>query len=133
MISRCASETISFRRSRTCRTWPTCGTRRNVNGQPINPMARLYPRDFINTGFSTIDVLMTLIRGQKLPIFSGNGLPHNRLAIQIASQAKLMGADNFAVVFAGIRIRHDDATAFSASIIKLLRIYLYIISKYSEK
>ena len=66
-----------------------CGTRRNVNGQPINPMARLYPRDFINTGFSTIDVLMTLIRGQKLPIFSGNGLPHNRLAIQIASQAKL--------------------------------------------
>ena len=93
-----------------------CGTRRNVNGQPINPMARLYPRDFINTGFSAIDVLMTLIRGQKLPIFSGNGLPHNRLAIQIASQAKLMGADNFAVVFAGVGIRHDDAAAFSASL-----------------
>ncbi|NLL36087.1 MAG: V-type ATP synthase subunit B [Fretibacterium sp.] len=90
------------------------GLQRNVNGQPMNPMARVYPRDFINTGFSSIDVLTTLIRGQKLPIFSGNGLPHNRLAIQIASQAKLMGEDNFAVVFAGVGIKHDDAAAFSS-------------------
>ncbi len=87
--------------------------RRNVNGQPINPMARAYPRDFIHTGISAIDVLTTLIRGQKLPIFSGNGLPHNALAVQIASQSRLMGAENFAVVFAGIGIKHDDAAFFT--------------------
>jgi V/A-type H+-transporting ATPase subunit B len=90
--------------------------KRNVNGSPMNPMARVYPRDFINTGLSTIDVLMTLIRGQKLPIFSGNGLPHNQLAIQIASQARLVGAENFAVVFAGVGIKHDDAAAFVSSL-----------------
>jgi V/A-type H+-transporting ATPase subunit B len=90
--------------------------RRNINGSPMNPMARVYPRDFINTGFSAIDVLMTLIRGQKLPIFSGNGLPHNQLAIQIASQARLVGAENFAVVFAGVGVKHDDAAAFTASL-----------------
>ncbi|MDR2180423.1 MAG: V-type ATP synthase subunit B [Synergistaceae bacterium] len=90
--------------------------KRNINGSPMNPMARVYPRDFINTGFSTIDVLTTLIRGQKLPIFSGNGLPHNQLAIQIASQAKLVGAENFAVVFAGVGIKHDDAAAFASSL-----------------
>ncbi len=90
--------------------------RRNINGSPMNPMARVYPRDFVCTGFSTIDVLTTLIRGQKLPIFSGNGLPHNQLAIQIASQARLVGAENFAVVFAGVGIKHDDAAAFSASL-----------------
>ncbi|MDR1741614.1 MAG: V-type ATP synthase subunit B [Synergistaceae bacterium] len=91
-------------------------TKRNINGSPMNPMARVYPRDFINTGLSVIDVLMTLIRGQKLPIFSGNGLPHNQVAIQIASQAKLIGAENFAVVFAGVGIKHDDAAAFSAAL-----------------
>ena len=90
--------------------------KRNINGAPMNPMARVYPRDFINTGFSSIDVLMTLIRGQKLPIFSGNGLPHNQLAIQIASQARLVGAENFAVVFAGVGIKHDDAAAFTSSL-----------------
>ncbi|MDR1874367.1 MAG: V-type ATP synthase subunit B, partial [Synergistaceae bacterium] len=90
--------------------------RRNINGSPINPMARVYPRDFINTGFSTIDVLTTLIRGQKLPVFSGNGLPHNRLAIQIASQARLLRAENFAVVFAGVGIKHDDAAAFASGL-----------------
>ena len=90
--------------------------KRNINGSPMNPMARVYPRDFINTGFSAIDVLMTLIRGQKLPIFSGNGLPHNQLAIQIASQSRLVGAENFAVVFAGVGIKHDDAAAFSSSL-----------------
>ena len=88
------------------------GVRRRVNGSPINPLAREYPRDFISTGISSLDVLLTLIRGQKLPIFSGNGLPHNQLAVQIATQSKLVGAENFAVVFAGIGIRHDDAAYF---------------------
>jgi V/A-type H+-transporting ATPase subunit B len=86
---------------------------RNVNGQPLNPMARSYPRDFIHTGISAIDVLTTLIRGQKLPIFSGNGLPHNALAVQVATQSRLLGAENFAVVFAGIGIKHDDAAFFT--------------------
>ncbi|MFA0887860.1 MAG: V-type ATP synthase subunit B [Synergistales bacterium] len=86
---------------------------RNVNGQPMNPMARAYPRDFIHTGISSIDILTTLIRGQKLPIFSGNGLPHNTLAVQIATQSRLLGAENFAVVFAGIGIKHDDAAFFT--------------------
>ncbi len=88
------------------------GVRRNVNGSPINPMARVYPRDFIHTGISSLDVLTTLIRGQKLPIFSGNGLPHNSLAVQIATQSRLMGEENFAVVFAGIGIKHDDSAYF---------------------
>ena len=80
---------------------------------PLNPMARQYPKDFIHTGISAIDTLTTLIRGQKLPIFSGNGLPHNQLAVQIATQAKIMGSDEFAVVFAGIGIKHDDAAFFT--------------------
>ena len=88
------------------------GVRRPVSGAAINPMGREYPRDFISTGISSIDVLTTLIRGQKLPIFSGNGLPHNSLAVQIATQSKLAGAENFAVVFAGIGIKHDDAAFF---------------------
>lgn len=94
------------------------GVRRDVNGQPINPMARLYPRDFIHTGISAIDTLMTLIRGQKLPIFSGNGLPHNQLAVQIATQSRLVGAENFAVVFAGVGIKHDDAAFFTSELIE---------------
>ncbi len=87
------------------------GTYRDVNGSPINPVSRMYPRNFIQTGISAIDGLMTLIRGQKLPIFSGNGLPHNRLAVQITKQAKLKGEEsgNFAVVFAAMGIKHDDA------------------------
>lgn len=89
------------------------GIKRNVNGSAINPMARLYPRDFIHTGISVTDVLTTLIRGQKLPIFSGNGLPHNQLAVQIATQSRLVGNENFAVVFAGIGIKHDDAAFFT--------------------
>lgn len=90
----------------------------NVNGQPINPMARQYPRNFIQTGLSSIDTLTTLIRGQKLPIFSGNGLPHNRLAVQIATQSRLVGSDNFAVVFAGVGIKHDDAAFFERQLIE---------------
>ena len=63
--------------------------RANINGTPINPVSRIYPKNYINTGISTIDVLMTLIRGQKLPIFSGSGMKHNELAVQIARQAQM--------------------------------------------
>lgn len=86
----------------------------NINGAPINPMSRVYPRDFIQTGISSIDVLMTLIRGQKLPIFSGNGLTHNELAAQIVRQAKLGDGNDegFAVVFAAIGVKHDDEKFF---------------------
>jgi len=88
----------------------------DVNGRPINPTAREYPRDFIQTGISVIDGMNTLIRGQKLPIFSGNGLPHNELAAQIARQAKLHGgATDFAVVFAAMGVKHDVARFFTKS------------------
>ena len=87
---------------------------RNVNGQPLNPVTREYPRNYINTGISAIDGLTTLIRGQKLPIFSGNGLPHDKLAAQIVRQASL-GADsdeNFAIVFAAMGVKYDVAEFF---------------------
>ena len=85
----------------------------NVNGYPINPYARVYPRDFIQTGISSIDGMNTLIRGQKLPIFSGNGLPHNRLAAQIIRQAKILNSDeDFVMVFAGMGIKYDVAQFF---------------------
>lgn len=89
----------------------------NINGRPINPVARKYPRDFIQTGISSIDGLTTLIRGQKLPIFSGNGLPHNELAAQIVKNAKISSKNNekFAIVFAAIGVRHDDADFFIKS------------------
>jgi len=91
--------------------------RQNINGRPINPVARRYPRNFIQTGISSIDALMTLIRGQKLPIFSGNGIAHNELAAQIVKQAKIEGAtsENFAVVFGAMGVRHDDADYFKRS------------------
>lgn len=86
----------------------------NVNGRPINPVARKYPRNFIQTGISSIDCLTTLIRGQKLPIFSGNGMPHNKLAAQIVSQAKISASmdEKFAIVFAAMGVKHDDADFF---------------------
>lgn len=88
----------------------------DINGKPINPTAREYPRDFIQTGISVIDGMNTLIRGQKLPIFSGNGLPHNELAAQIARQARIKGAEtNFAVVFAAMGVKHDVAQYFIRS------------------
>lgn len=88
----------------------------NVNGSPINPYARVYPQDFIQTGVSSIDGMNTLIRGQKLPIFSGNGLPHNRLAAQIVRQARLLNTDDeFVIVFAGMGIKHDIAQFFVKS------------------
>lgn len=86
---------------------------REVDGQPINPVLREYPQNFIQTGISAIDGLATLIRGQKLPIFSGNGLPHDQLAVQIVRQAQLGGGDeNFAVVFAAMGVGHEVAAYF---------------------
>lgn len=87
--------------------------RRNVNGAPVNPAARAYPREFIQTGISTIDGLNSLVRGQKLPVFSGSGLPHNRLAAQIVRQAKLPGdVSNFVIVFAAMGVSYSDARFF---------------------
>ncbi len=90
-----------------------------IGGRPINPVGRKYPRNYIQTGISSIDGLTTLIRGQKLPIFSGDGLPHNQLAAQIVKQAKIAEADagnsnteNFAIVFAAMGIKHDEAEYF---------------------
>ena len=87
---------------------------RDINGLPMNPAARDYPNEFIQTGVSSIDGLNTLVRGQKLPIFSGSGLPHNTLAAQIARQAKVLGdeAANFAVVFAAIGITFEESNFF---------------------
>ena len=87
--------------------------RLDINGAPINPAAREYPAEFIQTGVSAIDGLNTLVRGQKLPIFSASGLPHANLAVQIARQAKVRGTDSkFAVVFAAIGITFEDAEFF---------------------
>lgn len=86
----------------------------NINGLPLNPVSREYPRNYINTGISAIDGLTTLIRGQKLPIFSGNGLPHDKLAAQIVQQASL-GKDSqeeFAIVFAAMGVKYDVAEFF---------------------
>ena len=84
----------------------------DINGSPINPFAREYPSDIIQTGVSVIDGLFTLIRGQKLPIFSGQGLPHNKLAAQIVSQAKVMTEEPFLIIFCGIGIVQDEALYF---------------------
>ena len=87
--------------------------RMDVNGLPMNPVARNYPQEFIQTGVSAIDGLNTLVRGQKLPIFSASGLPHAQLAAQIARPAKVRGTDEpFAVVFAAIGITHEEADFF---------------------
>ena len=86
---------------------------RDINGLPMNPAARAYPAEFIQTGVSTIDGLNTLVRGQKLPIFSGSGLPHAALAAQIARQARVLGDDEtFAVVFAAIGITFEESEYF---------------------
>lgn len=92
----------------------TSSLMRDVNGLPLNPVTREYPRNYIRTGISAIDGLTTLIRGQKLPIFSGNGLPHDQLAAQIVKQASL-GDDSdeeFAIVFAAMGVKHDVAEFF---------------------
>jgi V/A-type H+-transporting ATPase subunit B len=103
---------------------PLTDVYRDVNGQPINPTARIYPRDYIQTGISTIDGLNTLLRGQKLPIFSGAGLPHDQLAAQIVRQATLGKqagassegeAEQFSIVFAAMGVKNDVADYFRRS------------------
>ena len=87
--------------------------RMDINGEPLNPAARNYPSEFIQTGISAIDGLNTLVRGQKLPVFSGSGLPHAQLATQIARQARVLGkGDRFAVVFGAIGITYEEADYF---------------------
>ncbi len=89
----------------------------DVNGQPMNPVSREYPRSFIQTGISAIDGLTTLIKGQKLPIFSGNGMPHDSLAVQIATQAKIAEdkGEEFGIVFGAMGVSHDVANYFTAA------------------
>ena len=89
----------------------------DINGKPLNPVARTYPRSYIRTGISAIDALMTLIRGQKLPIFSGSGMSHNRLAVQIVRQAKIAedSGQKFAIVFAAMGVKNDVADYFRRS------------------
>lgn len=102
---------------------PLTDSYRDVNGQPINPTARIYPRDYIQTGISTIDGVNTLLRGQKLPLFSGAGMPHDQLAAQIVRQAtlgKVAGAppsesEEFAIVFAAMGVKNDVADYFRRS------------------
>jgi V/A-type H+-transporting ATPase subunit B len=92
---------------------PLSTDRRDVNGLPINPFARRYPREFIQTGLSAIDGMNALVRGQKLPIFSGNGLPHDRVSAQIIRQARLLDeTSGFSIVFAAMGIKHDVAEFF---------------------
>lgn len=95
---------------------PSSAEERDVNGLPMNPTAREYPRDFIQTGISVIDGMLTLIQGQKLPIFSGNGMDHNRLAAQIVRQAKVRGGESdFSIVFAAMGVKYDVAQYFISS------------------
>ena len=93
--------------------YPTA--RRDVNGAPINPVSRVYPRNYIHTGISSIDCLATLIRGQKLPIFSGSGMKHNELAVQIVRQASVADGSDFAIVFAAMGVKNDVAAYFRES------------------
>jgi V/A-type H+-transporting ATPase subunit B len=93
--------------------FPVC--KRNINGAPINPVRRIYPRNYIKTGISSIDALATLIRGQKLPIFSGSGMKHNELASQIVRQASIADGEDFAVVFAAMGVKNDVADYFRRS------------------
>ncbi|MFT3893982.1 MAG: V-type ATP synthase subunit B [Anaerolineales bacterium] len=116
---------------------PLTDTYADVNGQPINPTARIYPRDYIQTGISAIDGMNTLLRGQKLPIFSGAGMPHDQLAAQIVRQATL-GAEagqqsketeSFAIVFAAMGVKHDVADYFRKSFMEsgaLTRVAMFL-------
>ena len=88
---------------------------KDINGLPMNPAARDYPNEFIQTGISTIDGLNTLVRGQKLPIFSGSGMKHNELAVQIVQQASIKDNSEFAIVFAAMGVKNDVAEYFRRS------------------
>lgn len=103
----------------------------DINGSPINPVSRIYPQNYINTGISTIDTLMTLIRGQKLPIFSGSGMSHNELAVQIVRQAKIAdeAGQGFVIVFAAMGVKNDVADYFKRSFEEsgvLQRVVMYL-------
>lgn len=103
----------------------------DINGSPINPVSRVYPQNYINTGISTIDTLTTLIRGQKLPIFSGSGMSHNELAVQIVRQAKIAdeAGQGFAIVFAAMGVKNDVADYFKKSFEEsgvLQRVVMYL-------
>ncbi len=89
--------------------------KRDVNGSPINPVSRVYPQNYIRTGISSIDVLATLIRGQKLPIFSGSGMKHNELTVQLVRQASIADGEDFAIVFAAMGVKNDVADYFKRS------------------
>lgn len=104
---------------------------RQINGFPLNPVSRMYPRNFIQTGVSSIDALTTLIRGQKLPIFSGAGLPHNELAVQIVKHAKIAEekGEQFGVVFAAMGVKHDVANYFKTQFLEagvMHRVVMYV-------
>ena len=92
--------------------------RLRIDGLPVNPVARAMPRDFIETGVTTLDLMNSLVRGQKLPLFSGGGLPHDRLAVDIATHARIRnaGSGEFAIVFAGIGVPYDSAEYFRRSL-----------------
>jgi V/A-type H+-transporting ATPase subunit B len=116
---------------------PLTDTYADVNGQPINPTARIYPRDYIQTGISAIDGMNTLLRGQKLPIFSGAGMPHDQLAAQIVRQATLGAVageksaetEQFAIVFAAMGVKHDVADFFRKSFMEsgaLTRVAMFL-------
>ncbi len=94
--------------------------KKDINGRPLNPVARVYPRNYIQTGISSIDGLATLIRGQKLPIFSGDGIPHNELAAQIIKQAKISddSDESFGIVFGAMGIKHDEYEYFKREFAK---------------
>lgn len=101
----------------------------DIQGKPINPSAREYPKEFIETGISSIDLMNSLVRGQKLPIFSGVGLPHTELITQIAKQARLLTGEDFLIVFAGMGIGYDEARFFKEEFEKtgaLERIILFL-------
>ncbi|MBQ7596778.1 MAG: V-type ATP synthase subunit B, partial [Clostridia bacterium] len=89
--------------------------KKDVNSSPINPVSRIYPQNYINTGISAIDALATLVRGQKLPIFSGSGMKHNELAVQIVRQASVSDNEEFAIVFAAMGVKNDVADYFRQS------------------
>ncbi len=93
--------------------YPVC--RKDINGTAINPVSRVYPKNYIRTGISSIDALATLIRGQKLPIFSGSGMKHNELAVQIVKQASVADNEKFAIVFAAMGVKNDVADYFRRS------------------
>jgi V/A-type H+/Na+-transporting ATPase subunit B len=104
---------------------------RQINGFPLNPVSRMYPRNFIQTGVSSIDALTTLIRGQKLPIFSGAGLPHNELAVQIVKHAKIAQekGEQFGIVFAAMGVKHDVANYFKTQFLEagvMHRVVMYV-------